>query len=75
MITLDLLQFAAVAFAVCGLVAIVMEILLTNPRWLWEMISDVRDFAGRPIRRPKERDAKPARTAENAASRDPRTSA
>ncbi len=75
MITFDLLQFAAVAFAVCGLVVVVMEIVLTNPGWLWEMISDVRDFAGRSLPRPKGRDAKSAPTPENTASRDPRTSA
>jgi hypothetical protein len=74
MITFDLLQFSVIAFAVCGLAAVVLEVVLTNPRWLWEMMSDVRDFAGRPTRPRKERNTESMPTSKSAASQDPRTS-
>lgn len=47
MITFDPLQFIAVAFVACGLVAVVLEIALKDPRGLWDMLDDVRRFAER----------------------------
>lgn len=48
MITFDPLQFGAVAFVVCGLLAVILEIALKDPRGLWDMINDVRYFAEHP---------------------------
>ena len=58
MITFDPLQFVAVAFVACGLLAAILEIALMAPRDLWDMIDDVRSFAERPknaeaVERPK----------------------
>jgi hypothetical protein len=75
MITFDLLQFVAVAFVVCGLVAAVVEIAVKNPRSFWEMMSDVRDFAERPLRRSTERDSKAAPSSKSAGPDDPRMAA
>jgi hypothetical protein len=47
MITIDPLQFIIVAFMACGLLAIILEIALRDPRGLWDMIDDVRSFAER----------------------------
>jgi hypothetical protein len=47
MITFDPLQFIAVAFVACGLLAVVLEIALKDPRGLWDMLDDVRRFAER----------------------------
>jgi hypothetical protein len=71
MVTFDLLQFIAAAFVVCGLAAVVLEIVLRDPRWLWEIVGDVRRFAERPFRS-KERGGKSAPNAKRAASRNPR---
>lgn len=75
MVAFDLLQFAVAAVVICGLAVVVLEIVLTNPRWLWEIISDVRDFARRPARRPEKRTGKSAPASKGAASQDSRTSA
>lgn len=77
MVTFSLLQFIAVAFLACGLLAVVLEIVLQNPSWLWEMVSDVRHFAECPVRRSAERDrdAGSAPTSKSAKSNDPRISA
>jgi hypothetical protein len=48
MITFDPLQFVVVAFVACGLLAVILEIALKDPRDLWDMIDDVRYFARRP---------------------------
>ncbi|HKP25584.1 MAG TPA: hypothetical protein VJV39_17080 [Dongiaceae bacterium] len=48
MITFDPLQFVAVAFVACGLLAVVLELALKDPRDLLDMIQDVRAFAERP---------------------------
>jgi len=48
MIMFDPLEFIAVAFVACGLLAVILEIALTDPRDLWDMIDDVRSFAERP---------------------------
>jgi hypothetical protein len=48
MITFDPLQLVAVAFVACGLLAVILEIALKDPRGLWDMIDDVRSFAERP---------------------------
>lgn len=45
MITLDLAQFVAVAFAVCGLAFVIWEIAAKDPGSLWEIIEDTRRFA------------------------------
>ena len=47
MIMFDPLQFVAVAFVACGLLAVILEIALMDPRDLWDMIDDVRSFAER----------------------------
>ncbi len=47
MITFDPFQFIAVAFVACGLLAVVLEIALKDPRCLWDMLDDVRHFAER----------------------------
>ena len=75
MVTSNLLQFIAVAFLTSGLLAVVLEIVLRNPSWLWEMVSDVRHFAERPVRRSAERDARSAPTSKSAGSDEPRVSA
>ena len=49
MITLDLFQFIAVAFAMCGLAVVIWEIAVKDPRSFREIASDVRRFAERPV--------------------------
>jgi hypothetical protein len=75
MVTFDLLQFIAVAVMACGLLAILLEIVLRNPRWLWEIVTDVRRFAVGPVEKLAERNEAPAPTAKSAKSRDPLISA
>lgn len=60
MITFDLFQFIAVALAVCGLAAVVVEIAVKNPHSFWEIVSDARRFAERALPRSTTRDDKPA---------------
>jgi hypothetical protein len=48
MITIDPLQFIAVAFMACGLLAVILEIAIRNPRDLLDLVDDVRAFAERP---------------------------
>ena len=74
MITFDLFQFIAVAFAVCGLAAVVVEIAVKNPHSFWEM-SDVRRFAERALPRSTKRGSRPASEAGRARSDEPRISA
>lgn len=69
MIMFDPLQFAAVAFVACGLLAVVLEIALMHPRDLWDMIDDVRSFAERP------KNAGAVEHPKNAEPHDPRLSA
>jgi hypothetical protein len=45
MITLDLVQFVAVAFAVCGLAVVIWEIAAKDPGSFWDIIDDTRRFA------------------------------
>lgn len=66
MITFDPLQFIAVAFVACGLLAVVLEIALKDPRGLWDMIDDVRHFAER-----RRNSAEPAGHAKSAQPYDP----
>lgn len=47
MTAFDPLQFVAVAFVACGLLAIILELALKDPRGLWDVIDDVRSFAER----------------------------
>lgn len=75
MITFDLLQFVVVAFVVCGLAAVVVEITVKNPRSFLEMMSDVRRFAERPMRRSTERESKAAPSSDSTGSDDPRIAA
>jgi hypothetical protein len=49
MASFDLVDFAAVLFAVGGLAAVLWEILVKNPRSLLEMMSDSRRFAEAPL--------------------------
>jgi hypothetical protein len=53
MITVDLLQFVAVAFAVCGLAVVIWEIASRDPGIFREMADDARGFAERPVTRPE----------------------
>jgi hypothetical protein len=53
-----------------GLLAVLLEIVLRNPRWLWEIVTDVRRFAVRPAEQPAQRDAH-APIAKSAKSPDP----
>ena len=69
MIMFDPLQFVAVAFVACGLLAVILEIALMDPRDLWNMIDDVRSFAERP------KTAECAERPKNAEPHDPRLSA
>jgi hypothetical protein len=69
MITFDPLQFIAVAFVACGLLAVILEIALKDPRGLWDMIDDVRRFAEHA------KTAEPAKHLTRAEPRDPRLSA
>lgn len=48
MLTLDLLQFAVIAFAVCGLAAVIWEIATRSPCSFAEIASDTRAFAEHP---------------------------
>jgi hypothetical protein len=75
MITFDLFQFIAVAFAVCGLAAILVEIAVKNPNSFWEMVSDVRRFAERALPRATTRDGGSAPASEGSRSDNPRISA
>lgn len=68
MITFDPLHFVVVAFVACGLLAVILEIALKDPRDLWDMIDDVRSFAERP------KNAAPAELP-NGVPHDPRLSA
>jgi hypothetical protein len=70
MVTFDLLQFIAVAFMACGLLAVVLEIAFRNPRWLWEIVSDVRKFAAQPVDERAERDDRSAPISKSRKSRD-----
>ena len=45
MITLDLVQFVAVAFAVCGLAVVIWEIAAKDPGSFWDIMDDTRRFA------------------------------
>ncbi|HSE74131.1 MAG TPA: hypothetical protein VLB05_06445 [Dongiaceae bacterium] len=68
----DPVSFAVIAFAVSGLVAVLLEILVKDPRSLLEMTNDSRRFAEVPLRgdtspadtgpavRPSTADVKPA---------------
>lgn len=47
----QLIQFVAVAFAVCGLAAVIWEIATKSPRSFGEIVTDVRGFAQRPLDR------------------------
>ena len=69
MIMFDPLQFVAVAFVACGLLAVILEIALMGPRDLWDMIDDVRSFAERP------KTAEAIEHLKNAEPHDPRLSA
>jgi hypothetical protein len=69
MIMFDPLQFVAVAFAACGLLAVILEIALMDPRDLWDMIDDVRSFADGP------KTAEAVEHPKNAEPHDPRLSA
>lgn len=69
MITFDPLQFIAVAFLACGLLAVILEIALNDPRDLWDMVQDVRAFAERP------ESTMTAGQPKSATPRDPRISA
>lgn len=53
MITVDLLQFVAVAFAVCGLAVVIWEIASRDSGIFREMTDDARGFAERPVIRPE----------------------
>jgi hypothetical protein len=75
MVTFDLFQFIAVAFVVCGLAAVVVEIAVKNPRSFWEMMNDVRRFAERATPRSTKRASKSAPASERARSDEPRISA
>lgn len=75
MITFDLLQFVVAAFVVCGLAAVIVEITVKNPRSFWEMMSDARRFAERPMRQSPERESKAAPSSDSAASDKPRIAA
>jgi hypothetical protein len=75
MITFDLFQFIAVAFAVCGLAAVLVEIAVKNPDSFVEMASDVRRFAERALPRATKHDGKSAAASERPASDEPRFSA
>lgn len=63
MLTFDLLQFAAVAFAVYGLVAVIWEIATKSPRSFAEIARDTRAFATRPAPPAIARDEAPASAA------------
>ena len=69
MITFDPLQFIAVAFVACGLLAVILELAFKDPRGLWDMLDDTRSFAERA------KDAEPAGRSKSAKLRDPRLSA
>jgi hypothetical protein len=75
MVTFDLLQFIAAAVMACGLLAVVLEIVLRNPRWLWEIVTDVRRFAVRPAEESAEPDEASTQTIKSTKSRDPLISA
>ena len=49
--SIDLLEFTAVAFAVCGLAFVVWEVLANGTQGAGELLSDVRRFAERPLSR------------------------
>jgi hypothetical protein len=68
MITFDPLQFVVVAFVACGLLAVILEIALKDPRDLWDMIDDVRYFARHP------KSAAPAEHPKSPVPHDPRLS-
>ena len=53
MITVGLLQFVAVAFAVCGLAVVIWEIASRDSGIFREMADDARGFAERPVTRPE----------------------
>jgi hypothetical protein len=57
MITVDLLQFVAVAFAVCGLAVVIWEIASKDSGIFREMTDDARGFAERPATRPEAPDS------------------
>jgi hypothetical protein len=69
MITLDALQFVVVALVAGGLLAVILEIALKDPRGLWDMVDDVRSFAERP------KSAAPAEHPKRASYHEPRLSA
>jgi hypothetical protein len=69
MIPFDPLQFVAVAFVACGLLAVILEIACRDPRDLWDMIDDVRSFAERS------ENAEAVDHPKNAEPHDPRLSA
>ncbi len=49
MITLDLFQLIAAAFAMCGLAVVIWEIAVKDPHSFREIAGDVRRFAERPV--------------------------
>ena len=69
MITIDPLQFIAVAFMICGLLAVILEIAIRNPSGLLDLVDDVRAFAERP------KSAGTLGRQKGAKPRDPRVSA
>jgi hypothetical protein len=69
MITFDPLQFIAVAFVACGLLAVMLELAFKDPRGLWDMIDDVRSFAEHA------KDVQPTEHSKSAKLHDPRLSA
>ena len=49
MITLDLFQLIAAAYAMCGLAVVIWEIAVKDPHSFREIAGDVRRFAERPV--------------------------
>jgi hypothetical protein len=68
MITLDLFQFIALAFVTCGLAVLIWEIAVKDPGGIWEIMSDVRQFAERPLTRSTERAGESAEASGSAGS-------
>lgn len=74
MITFDLFQLIAVAFAVCGLAAVLVEIAVKHPDSFSEMVSDVRRVRG-ALPRATKRDSASAPASDRSTSGKPRISA
>jgi hypothetical protein len=75
MITVDLLQFVAVAFAVCGLAVVIWEIASRDSGIFREMTDDARGFAERPVTGPEapDRETRDSKIAAAAADGKPQT--